>query len=58
MPEQSEDKSKKTTTIDKKADDLLKTSKDNKVELTEEELKRIVGGDGAAAAKPYIKIQI
>jgi hypothetical protein len=28
----------------KKADDLLKTSKDNKVELTEEELKRVAGG--------------
>lgn len=45
MTKQSEDK---VTTTDKepkpKADDLLKTSKDNKVELTEEELKRVAGG--------------
>jgi len=30
-----------------KADDLLKTSKDSKVELTEEELKRVAAGHNA-----------
>jgi hypothetical protein len=30
MTKQSENKAKKTTTVDKKADDLLKTSKDTK----------------------------
>jgi len=34
-----------------KAADLLKTSKDAKVELTEEELKRVAGGTGQASGK-------
>jgi bacteriocin-like protein len=48
MAEESEDTAKKTG---KKADDLLKTSKNAKVELTEEELKRVSGGSGAGAGK-------
>ena len=52
MTEKSMDKAKKTTTIDKEAHDpIKKTDKDFKVELSEEELKRVAGGTGHSSGK-------
>jgi bacteriocin-like protein len=38
-------KSDKPATKENKPDDLLKTSKEGKIELTEDELKKVSGGD-------------